>query len=97
MTDNDQIEIVMAAYNGMPYISEQIESILSQTDENWHLTISDDGSTDGTEAVIKDYAARYPGKVRVVHSGRRFGGAMPHFMWLTEQCDAPYIASADPS
>ncbi len=95
MMGNDQIEIVMAAYNGMPYICEQIDSILSQTDENWHLTVSDDGSTDGTDAVIEDYAARYPDKVRAVHSGRRFGGAMPHFMWLTEQCDAPYIAYCD--
>ncbi|MDY3832975.1 MAG: glycosyltransferase, partial [Candidatus Ventricola sp.] len=46
----------MAAYNGAPYIGEQIDSILQQTDTNWHLTISDDGSTDGTDAIIDEYA-----------------------------------------
>ena len=49
---NETIVILMAAYNGVPYIGEQIDSILCQTDENWHLKISDDGSTDGTCAVI---------------------------------------------
>lgn len=95
MRQSDTIEILMAAYNGMPYIREQLDTILAQTDENWHMTISDDGSTDGTDAVIDEYAARYPDKVSRVYSGRRFGGAMPHFMWLTERCDAAYIAYCD--
>ena len=95
MTKGNPIEILMATYDGAPYIREQIDSILAQTDENWRLTLSDDGSTDGTDAIIDEYAARYPDRVRRVHSGRRFGGAMPHFMWLTENCDAAYIAYCD--
>lgn len=90
-----RIEILMAAYNGTPYIREQIDSILGQTDTNWHLTISDDGSTDGTDAIIDEYARQYPGRVQRVYSGRRFGGAKGHFFWLTEQCDADYIAYCD--
>ena len=58
-----RIEILMAAYNGAPYIGGQIDSILCQTDKNWHLTISDDGSTDNTDAVIDEYVRRYPDKV----------------------------------
>ena len=48
---NERIEILMAAYNGAPYIREQVDSILRQSDANWHLTLSDDGSTDGTDAI----------------------------------------------
>ena len=92
---NETIVILMAAYNGVPYIGEQIDSILCQTDENWHLTISDDGSTDGTDAVIDEYVRRYPDRVQRVYSGRRFGGAKDHFFWMTEQCDADYIAFCD--
>ena len=95
MMQSKRIEILMAAYNGAPYIGEQIDSILQQADTNWHLTISDDGSTDGTDAVIDEYARRYPDKVQRVYSGRRFGGAKDHFFWLTEQCDADYIAYCD--
>lgn len=70
-----QIEILMAAYNSAPYIREQVDSILHQTDENWHLTLSDDGSTDGTDAILNEYSSRYPDKVKRVCSGMRFGGA----------------------
>ena len=92
---NETIVILMAAYNGVPYIGEQIDSILCQTDENWHLTISDDGSTDGTDKIIDEYVRRYPDRVQRVYSGRRFGGAKDHFFWMTEQCDADYIAYCD--
>lgn len=53
----------MAAYNGAPYIGEQIESILDQTDADWHLTISDDGSTDTTEAIVDEYVRLHPDRV----------------------------------
>lgn len=92
---NERIEILMAAYNGAPYIREQVDSILCQTDTNWHLTVSDDGSTDGTDAILDEYMQRYPDKVRRVVSGRRFGGAKEHFLWLTAQCDAPYLVFSD--
>lgn len=89
------IEILMATYNGASYLREQMDSILRQTDRNWHLTISDDGSTDGTEAIIDEYVRRYPDRMRRVVSGRRFGGASLHFLWLTAQCDADYMAFSD--
>ena len=92
---NERIEILMAAYNGAPYIGEQIDSILCQTDTNWHLTLSDDGSTDGTDAIIDEYVCRDPDKVQRVYSGQRFGGAKAHFFWMTANCDADYIAYCD--
>lgn len=95
MMQSKRIEILMAAYNGAPYIQEQIDSILCQTDINWHLKISDDGSTDGTDAIIDEYVRRYPNRVQRVYSGRRFGGAKEHFFWMTEQCDADCIAYCD--
>ena len=61
-----RIEILMAAYNGTPFIGEQIDSILCQTDANWHVTVSDDGSTDGTDAIIDEYALQYPDRVQRV-------------------------------
>ena len=44
----------MAAYNGEKYIKEQIESIQRQTYTNWHLYLSDDGSTDNTLKIINE-------------------------------------------
>ena len=49
------IAILMATYNSDRYISEQLDSILSQTYPNWHLYIHDDGSTDNTQGILSQY------------------------------------------
>ena len=51
----EQIDILMATYNGEKYLKEQIESILNQTHKNIRLIISDDCSTDKTREIIKQY------------------------------------------
>ena len=51
----EQIDILMATYNGEKYLREQIESILNQTYKNIRLIISDDCSTDQTREIIKQY------------------------------------------
>lgn len=47
--------ILMTSYNGEKYIGKQIESIINQTVDNWHLIIRDDGSNDTTVEIIKTY------------------------------------------
>jgi glycosyltransferase involved in cell wall biosynthesis len=52
-----QISIVMPTYNGMRYLEQAVNSVLSQDLQDWELVISDDGSTDGTRdflAQLKD-------------------------------------------
>ena len=51
----EQIDILMAPYNGEKYLREQIESILNQTYSNIRLIISDDCSKDKTREIIKEY------------------------------------------
>lgn len=52
------VAILMTVYNGMPYIKEQINSILNQTYDNWDLIISDDGSSDGSVEYLNYICAR---------------------------------------
>lgn len=49
------ISIIMPAYNSEEYISESIDSVLTQTYNNWELVIVDDGSIDNTREVIRKY------------------------------------------
>ena len=51
----EQIDILMATYNGEKYLREQIESILNQTYSNIRLIISDDCSKDKTREIIHIY------------------------------------------
>lgn len=52
---DEQIDILMATYNGEKYLKKQIDSILNQTYSNIRLIISDDSSTDRTKEIIKEY------------------------------------------
>jgi glycosyltransferase involved in cell wall biosynthesis len=48
----------MPVYNGEKYIREALDSLLAQTFANFELTVSDNASTDGTDAICLEYAAR---------------------------------------
>lgn len=89
------IEILMATYNGKNFLREQIDSILSQSDGDWHLTISDDGSNDGTTDIIDEYVRQYPEKIARHFSGQRFGNARDHFFHLMRQCTADWMLFCD--
>ena len=45
----------MAAYNGEKYIKEQLESVLSQLDEQDEVIVSDDGSSDHTLDIVRSF------------------------------------------
>jgi glycosyltransferase involved in cell wall biosynthesis len=50
-----QVSIIMAAYNHARYIREAIASALAQTYERWELIVVDDGSTDDTAALLRQF------------------------------------------
>lgn len=52
---NDLVSIVLPVYNGDKYLKESINSVVSQTYENWELLILDDCSTDLTPIISKEY------------------------------------------
>ncbi|NLN38937.1 MAG: glycosyltransferase family 2 protein [Smithella sp.] len=57
-SDLPLISVIMPVYNRDMYLHEAIESILCQTYQNFELIIADDGSTDGSVAIIREYAGR---------------------------------------
>lgn len=50
-----KVSVAIYAFNGERYIGECIESVLRQTYTNFEFLILDDGSTDGTRAIIEKY------------------------------------------
>ncbi|MHC5139531.1 MAG: glycosyltransferase family 2 protein, partial [Planctomycetota bacterium] len=65
MTETEKLTIsaVIPAYNAAKYIARSIDSVLAQTHPVDEIVIVDDGSTDNTAAIIKDYGD----KVRYIH------------------------------
>lgn len=94
MHHTEKTAILLAAYNGKKYIAEQINSILEQTEKEWILYIHDDGSKDGTDEIIKEYAQHYPDQIFVL-DGKPTGGAKQNFFYLFSQVEAPYYMCCD--
>ena len=66
--------IGLPVFNGENYLRQSIESILSQTFQNFELIISDNSSTDRTEDICREYAARSD-KIRYYRQGENMGAA----------------------
>lgn len=56
--EKKKISIVLPVYNGENYISESVESIISQTYRNWELIIVNDCSTDNTLCICEGFASK---------------------------------------
>ena len=64
MSEAPTISVVMSVYNAGRYLRDAVESVLSQSFSDFELIILDDGSTDDSPNVLKEYAARDP-RIRV--------------------------------
>lgn len=62
------ISVVMAAKNYAAFVAQAIQSVRAQTVADWELVVVDDGSVDGTAAVVRPYLA--DGRIRLVESDR---------------------------
>jgi glycosyltransferase involved in cell wall biosynthesis len=88
-----EIDILLSTFNGARYIVEQIESLLAQTNRAWRLHVRDDGSTDGTLAILRGYQERFPRQINVIE-GKNVG-VVQSFNELLKLSAAPYVMFCD--
>lgn len=86
------ISIAMSVYNNAPYLAQAIRAILAQTHTDFEFLIVDDGSTDGSTAIIDDFA-RQDGRVRPIHQENR--GLVASLNRLLHEARAPLVARMD--
>jgi glycosyltransferase involved in cell wall biosynthesis len=89
------VSIGLPVYNGERSISKAIAAVLAQSFDNFELIVSDNASTDGTEALCRAFAARDP-RVRYIRQPRNLG-ATGNFRFVLEQARGRYYmwAAAD--
>jgi glycosyltransferase involved in cell wall biosynthesis len=93
-TGEVSLSVAMATYNGETYLPEMLESLGAQTRLPDELVVRDDGSSDGTVAVLEEYAGRAPFPVRLLDGGERLGYAQ-NFVAASSACTGDVIFFAD--
>ena len=72
MNELPLVSVVLGTYNGEAYLEEQLNSILTQTYSPLEIIAIDDGSTDGTVRLLREYAAR-DSRIKVVVNEHNLG------------------------
>lgn len=67
--------IVVPAYNAEATLAETLDAVIAQTTTDWDCVVVDDGSTDGTLALARSFAARVPHMRVITQENRGTGGA----------------------
>ena len=89
------VSVCMTTYNHEAYLRQAVESILAQeTSFDVELVLGDDCSADSTAAICREYAAKYPGRVRFV-TGERNVGWRANYRRTFEACRGKYVAYCD--
>lgn len=89
----NKVQVLLSAYNGEQYISEQIQSILNQTYPFISILIRDDGSTDQTVEVLEELMNIHPHKIKLIKGPNV--GVVSSFFELLRSADADYYCFCD--
>lgn len=92
-TGQARIHIVLAAYNGASYIREQLDSVLANGRDDIWIEICDDGSTDDTVQIAREYEAEYD--CIGVHENKKNLGYVKNFIEGIKRSKSPYIMLCD--
>lgn len=92
MPNSPMLSVIMGVYNNAPFLREAIESILNQTFSDFEFIIVDDGSTDESPFILKEYAEK-DGRIKLLRQEnvgltRSLNAALAH-------AQGPYIARMD--
>ena len=87
------VSVVVAVYNEERYIDKCIQSVLGQTFQDFELLLVNDGSTDNSAEILRDYEQKYPQQIRVLEKAN--GGLALARNYAMEQLDSKYIAFLD--
>ena len=89
---NPPVSIIVTCYNLAKYLDEALESIYNQTYRDWDCTIVDDGSTDNTAEIAKQWEVKDP---RFVYLHIENGGVSSARNLGNEKAKKDYILTLD--
>ncbi|MDG3180837.1 glycosyltransferase family 2 protein [Streptococcus suis] len=90
-----KVNILMSTYNGQQFLAEQIRSIQDQSYTDWTLFIRDDGSSDNTKEILKNFE-RQDSRIHLIDSDKSDNlGVIKSFHKLVNHDRADYYFFSD--
>ena len=91
-----RVSVLLTSFEHERYIARALDGVLAQRGVDFELLVGDDASTDGTRAVIAEYARAHPGVIRTFLPERNLGnGGKAIFSELIELARGDYLAVLD--
>lgn len=90
--DTSRVSVALATYNGANYLPQLLDSLGRQTLSPSEIIVCDDGSSDGTRAVLDQYRQQLP---LTVYPNERSLGVVRNFKRAVAQCRGEYVAFCD--
>lgn len=92
MSQQPLVSVALATYNGALFLRQFLDSVLQQSWSNIELIACDDGSTDGTIEILREYQERAP--IRIFLNPTQLGYCQ-NFSKAISLCQGYWIALAD--
>ncbi|MBF7095186.1 glycosyltransferase [Streptococcus sp. HF-1907] len=90
-----KISIICTNYNKKPWIAEAIQSFLNQKCQfDYEIILVDDASTDGSDLIIRDYAEKYPDRIKAFFN-KTNKGITATWISVCKEVSGDYIARCD--
>jgi glycosyltransferase involved in cell wall biosynthesis len=89
------IQIVLATHNSEVFLPALLDSLFAQTRQDFTLLVSDDASSDRTQAILEAFANRYPGRIAMLSAGIGRRGIIANFDRLLTCATADYVFLSD--
>jgi hypothetical protein len=89
------LQVLLATYNGARFLRDQLDSVLAQEGVAVRILARDDGSTDGTQALLAEYANAFPERFQWLQDDLRTGTARGNFDLLLKASTGAYAAFCD--
>ena len=94
MNNNPLVTVAIPVYNAERFLPSGLDSLWSQTYQNFEILLADDGSTDATPSLCDEIAAK-DGRVRVLHYQHQGVGAMRNALVENAKGDYLYFFDID--
>ncbi len=91
-----KVSVCVITYNQEKYIRQCLQSIVDQkTDFDFEVIVGDDCSTDGTRAIVQEFADRYPGIVKPIYQEKNIGRGCHNYLTVHRAARGKYVAHVD--